>query len=413
VPSRRLRAAAVLAALATGAAATAAAAHPARDERPGAPQLDVEVLVPPSLDDQLTPGATDADVSLDRFGNRFAVAVKETAAAPDPRSSRLVRTASWRWVSLDRGDSWDNLDLLPLRADLLVPPARSVAVASEGARTVLVEDHGGLVRVQPVEATGLGRFTPAVPGVVVTGTSRPVDVAVRGASVVLLAGHPTGGHALYRSTDGGSTFSTGTPVSGEGCAVATDLRPGSRTVVVVCHENDVLVAHVSADDGATLTRRTIGTADRRTADRQPAVDVGPDGRLLVLSGMRLHVSRDAGRSWRVQDLQVEPGEYRSVSLAVSRLGRVALAAYRRARPGEPWTVVTTVFSPGRRPVLSDFASHDPVAPAGAADPPSTRTAVAFGPDARMQLLWSSTYLHAEDIDRPLVRNVWSIRANST
>ena len=420
--SRRLRAAAVLAALATGAAAPAALAHPARDERPGAPQLDVEVLVTPPLDDQLTPGGTDADVAVDAFGNRVTVARKELPVSPDPRAPRPVRTASWRWVSFDRGDSWNNLDALPSRADLLLPPGRSVAVASDGPRTYVAEDHGGTVVVQRVAATGLGRFTGEVPGVVPVGapigTERPVDVAAQAGSrvLVLAAARTPGAYAVHLSTDRGATFGPAGAVlpPAEHCRLGADPRPAARTVVVACLEaGGAVVAHVSTDGGASFARKPVGRADVRGGDPRPSVDVGPDGALHVLSGMRLLLSRDGGRRWSTQDLQVEPGEYRSTTLAVSRLGRVGVAAYRRTAAGGPWTVVTTVLTPGRRPVLADFTSHDPVAPVGASGPPSSRTALDFGPDAKMQLVWTSTYLHSADLDRPLLRNVWSIRSNST
>ncbi|MBC7374108.1 MAG: hypothetical protein H7323_08980 [Frankiales bacterium] len=410
----RLRAAAVLAALVAAVAAPAAWAHPARDERPGAPQLDLEVLVTPPLDNQLTPGGLDADVAVDAFGNRTAVARKELPVSPDPRAPRPVRTASWRWASIDRGDSWGNLDALPLRADLLLPEGGSVAVAAAGARTVLAEDQGGVVRVQSLLATGLGRLTAGTPGFVPTVTSRPVDVAVNGQRVLLLAGSPSGAYAAYHSGDGGATFGAGVPLgTASGCRLAVDPRASSKVVAAVCAQGAGLFLELSTDDGATFARRRVGGVDQRDPAGVPAVDIGPDGRIAVLSGMAMATSRDLGRRWLSQDLQVESGDYRSTSLAISPLGRVAVAAYRRTAPGGPWTVVTTIFSPGRRPVLSDFSSHSPVAPQGAAAPPSTRTSLDFGADGRMQLVWTSTYLQSEDLGRPLLRNVWSIRSNST
>lgn len=236
--------------LAVGAGAPAALAHPAREERPGAPQLDREVLVPPPLDDQLTPGATDADVSVDGFGNRFTVALEELPASPDTRAPRPARTAAWRWVSIDRGDSWDNVDVLPARADLLLPPATSVAAASDGPRTALAEDLGGVVRVQPVMATGLGRFTAGTPAAVASGISRRVDVTMRGTTVLLLAGHPSGAYAVYRSTDGGSSFSLGTVLPEvSGCSLAVDPRRASTVVVASCTRGDQVVVDVSTTTG--------------------------------------------------------------------------------------------------------------------------------------------------------------------
>ena len=412
--TRRLRATALLVALVAAVVAPAASAHPARDERPGAPALDLEVLVTPPVDDQLTPGGLDADIAVDAFGTRTAVARKELPVSPDPRAPRPVRSASWRWASIDRGDSWDNLDALPLRADLLLPEGGSVAVAAAGARTVLVEDQGGVVRVQSLLATGLGRLTAATPGVVPTVTSRPVDVAVRGQRVVLLAGSPTGAFAVYRSGDGGTTFSAGVPLqSTSACRLAVDPRAAAAVVVAACAQGTDLFLDVSTDDGASFVRRRVGGVDQRDPASVPSVDIAPDGRIAVLSGMRLSTSPDLGRRWTSQDLQIEPGDYRSTSLAVSPRGRVGVAAYRRTAPGGPWTVVTTILTPGSRPVLSDFASHSPVAPQGAATPPSSRTALDFGADGRMQLVWTSTYLQSENLNRPLLRNVWSIRSNST
>jgi len=276
--------------------------------------------------------------------------------------------------------------------------------------------------VQRLVATGLGRFTGEVPGVVPAGApvgaERPVDVAAQAGSrvLVLAAARTPGAYAVHVSNDRGATFAPAGAAlpPAEHCRLAADPRRSARTVVVACTQaGGPVVAHVSSDGGATFTPRPVGRADTRGGDPRASVAVGPDGALHVLSGMRLWVSRDSGRRWATQDLQVEPGEYRSTTLAVSRLGRVGVAAYRRTAPGAPWTVVTSIFTPGTRPVLSDFTSHDPVAPVGASGPPSARTALDFGPDARMQLVWTSTYLHAADLDRPLLRNVWSIRSNST
>jgi hypothetical protein len=159
---------------------------------------------------------------------------------------------------------------------------------------------------------------------------------------------------------------------------------------------------------------------------RPAVAVGNDGTMSVVitttagdgrSSMLLRQSRDSGRTWSSQELAVERGQWAGASLAVNKRGRLALAAYHRASTAKGWHVRLAVFSPGRRPVYVDFASHDPVTPATWSTPPDDATAIAAGPDDRFHLLWTSVKVvpPASPVrtDTALLRNVWSVRTLST
>jgi hypothetical protein len=183
-----------------------------------------------------------------------------------------------------------------------------------------------------------------------------------------------------------------------------------------------VAAFLSYDDGATL-RKSVIAAPSSAARARPSVAVGPDGVTSVVvaetagdhrSSMQLRRTHDRGRSWTKQELAVERGEWAVPAIAVSRLGRICIAAYHRAKPGVGWHVRLAVFNAGRTPVYADFASHDPVTPKTWATPPDAGPAVAAGPDNLFHLVWSSVKVTPPvDTGTSLLRNVWSVRTLST
>jgi hypothetical protein len=183
-----------------------------------------------------------------------------------------------------------------------------------------------------------------------------------------------------------------------------------------------VAAFLSYDDGATVRRSLVARPAAGVSRERPAVAVSPDSTVSVVvtgtgsdgrSSMRLQRSRDRGRSWTSQELAVERGQWAGASLAVNKLGRLCIAAYHRA-PSKGWHVRLATFTPGARPVYVDFASHDPVTPAGWATPPDAATAVAAGPDDRFHLLWTSVKVVSPvQSSNALLRNVWSVRTLST
>lgn len=378
--------------------------------------MDLEVLVTPTLAGSVTPGGRDAVVSVDSFGNRFAMARKEVVTAvvaPDPRARTMARAGAWHWFSDDEGATWDNLDLLPRGAELALPEQSDRALASDGARTYFAEVGRAGAVVTPVVATKRGRLTAQTPGLVplLTGEpTRPSLAAHGGSSVFLVVGGRVGpGSQLHASYDGGASWSTApVALSGSGCDAAADPRRGSRVVAVACLDGGQVVLHTSTDDGRTFRTRSLGAADTRGGDAGlPALDIAADGVPTVLSGLLLR--RILPRGVTTQDLRSEAGAYRATTLTVSDRGRVGVAAYRRLPGSGGWNVVVTVLSPGRAPVWADFASHDP-AGRSTAGPPSDRLSLDMDPLGRVHLVWTATRLHSAETDSPLLRNVWSVRS---
>ena len=411
-PSPRRVLAAVLATAAGAAvlAALPAQAHNARDTPKGAPTMDLEVMLTPEIEGRITPGGTDPLVSVDGFGNRFAVARKEdaqTAVGVDGRSRTLTRASAWAWTSEDDGLTWTNLDVMPRGAEQLLPQSLSRDVTSNGPKTLIVENFGATSLVHVITAYGRGRLgsattasTNPLPGTI----SGDVSAATNGRDAVVAAAPQGGPSSISRvGTDG--TIATAGPSLPGRCDVAADARPATRTFWAACVVGSTVVLHRSRDAGATFTR--AATVPSRGERAQ--VDVGPDGTAYVLSGM--HLSRLVGGRVVGQQLQVLAGEHVGVAFAVSNRGRVAASAYHRARPGATWQVITALFTPGSRPVWYSFAAHDPV---DAVEPPSEVTSIDTDPLGRLQMVWASTFLSAELVDgnvgRARLRNVYAARS---
>ena len=389
-------------------AAVPAAAHNPRDTPQGAPRMDLEVMVTPELEGRITPGGTDPLVSVDGFGNRFAVARKEDAQAVvgvDQRSRTATRAAAWAWTSSDDGLTWTNLETLPRGAEGLVPQGTGRDLASAGPLTLLAESSAGAVLVTRTTAAGKGRLVGQAPAVVPVpgGAAGAPVVATNGREAVLGAPTLAGGTAVFRSSDAGATWTAG-PVLDGACDVAADPRTATRTWHAACAAAGRVVLRTSRDGAASFAAPTaLGPATAR-----PQADVGPDGTPYVLSGLRL-TRLVRGRAV-TQDLTVLRGEHRGASFAVSNRGRVAATTYRRSGPGEPWTVLVALFTPDTRPVWYDFADHDPATPQGASAPPALATSVDTDPRGRLQAVWASTFLHSAELDRPLLRNVFAARS---
>lgn len=411
-PTPRRLLAAVLATAVGGGVLVAgpATAHNPRETPKGAPRMDLEVMVTPELEGRITPGGTDPVVSVDGFGNRFVVARKEdaqTVVGVDPRARAATRASAWAWTSSDDGLTWQNLDALPRGAEQLLPQGTARDVTSAGSVTLLAEDRGAVVVVHRVVAAGKGRLadarttvvSPGLPG----GTTSQVSLATNGKDAVVAAAN-TGAAStgLARLDPAGAAVTVQTTLEGS-CDVAADPRPAAATFWAVCTDATGIALHRSRDGGASFAAvtRLPGTA-RATAD------VGPDGTLFVLSGRTL--TRYTGARAAAQDLALPRGEARGTAFAVSARGRVAATTYTRSAAGEGWHVQVALFSPGSRPVWYDFADHDPATPNGATQPPSVATSVDTDPQGRLQLVWSSTFLHSPELDRPLLRNVFTARS---
>lgn len=405
--SRRTAVAAML--VASTALGVPAGAHSARDAKPGGPRMDLEVLVTPPVTGRTTPGGTDPVVSVDGFGNRFAMARKETAergVGVDQRARAMVRVAPWLWTSADEGQSWDNLELLPRGADALLPEG-DFDVASAGATTYVVTTTPAGAVLTRLTATKRGRLTAATPEVVPAAHVPGTDLA--------LAAHPSGAALLVAGPTGTAVFALRDKAVKQVATLtqtSCDIATGATQAVVACLDGSTVTRSVIDLASGKTSTTALGAADTRGGgEGTPSVDLARDGSSVVLSGTRLWRTTPAGRT-SAQDLRSEGGDHRATNVAVSHKGRVGVAAYRKGAQGT-WNVVVTVFTPGKRPVWSDFAFHDPASPPSASAPPSGRLAVDFDDKGRVQVLWTATFLHQSDLDVPLLRNIWAVRSTTS
>ncbi len=428
--SPRRRPALLLSAAALVCAAVPALAHDGQDPRRGAAQVDLEVLLTPALQGETSPGGQDSSVSVDRFGNVVASALKERAfrvVGPDGRATTKTRLSSWRWSSGDDGESFQNVGISPAGADTLVPGGLSTAVGSDDAgHSFVAEAYAGTVLLTTVTATEKDALTTAAPSVLTVGSSLSrvrLDAtgdATRNGRLYVLAGSTAlpSTPAVWSGTTA-SALGTGTALPGAtDCTLAADHRRGSRVVYAACvSEIGTADLWTSKDAGATFTRRQLnGGVPLDT----PSVAVAPDGSpwVLVTSGpdgrTQLMVHHLTARGDVMKDLASERGTWRGGVLDVSAKGRLGVAAYHLAPGATGWHVRLSVVSPGAAPLWVDFASHDPVAKA-TEGPPDSGPAVAFGPDARLHLTWCSTKVRAPDpaSDQALLRNLWSVRTLTT
>ena len=406
--ARRLLAAVLATAVGGGVlAAVPAAAHNPRETPKGAPRMDLEVMVTPELEGRITPGGTDPVVSVDGFGNRFVVARKEdaqTVVGVDPRARTATRASAWAWTSADDGLTWHNLDVMPRGAEQLVPQGLARDVTSTGPLTLIAEHRGASLVVQRVVAAGKGRLAEGtstlVSAVLPGGFNADVAVATNGKDAVVAQSAPSAPTVVTRVTEADVFVSASVGLPGS-CDVAADPRPAAHTFWAACSDGAV---HRSTDGGVTFSQVNAVHG----VEGRPQVDVGPDGTAYVLTGTKL--TRLQGGRPVTQDLALPRGEHAGLTFAVSNRGRIAATAYTRASPAAGWHVQVAMFPPGSRPVWYDFADHDPVTPPGASAPPSPALSVDTDPLGRLQLVWSSTFLHSPDLDRPLLRNVFAARS---
>jgi hypothetical protein len=418
---RHLRPGLVAAALVLSVAAPAWA-HDGQDTRPGAARVDLEVLVTPPVNGETSPGGHEPSIAVDRFGNLVAAALKELPVAPDGRATPRARLAAWRWTSGDDGQSFQDMARSPAMFDVLLPEALSTAAAADDAgHSFVLEGYGGQVLLTSATATTQDD--------VVTDATTPLPIPLAGVQRLradAVGDATTTGRlhvlATSASSPGTPTVWTGTvgtlpgretPLPGAAeCTLAADHRRGSRTVYAGCVSGiGEAVLWTSRDAGATFTPRVLRGG---LPDGAPSVSVGPDGTpwlLVTTTHGRLGVHHVVGNRVTYQDLTTERGTWKGGVLDVSRTGRLGLAAYHRAPGSTGWHVRLAVTSPGKGPLWVDFASHDPVSTDSA--PPDSAPAVAFGPDARLHLLWSSTKVTVPGSTAPLLRNVWSVRTLST
>jgi hypothetical protein len=394
-------------------------------------------------------------VVVDRFGNIFSTAHKENwqlVVAPDVNSPTYTRSMSWAWVSTDGGHTFGN-----------IPGLTSLSLeqhefGDEGDMTF--DDAGHLYFVDTnvaddtitrwnVTGPGLQNMTldftrPLVPSAQFVD-DRPWITAHGNGSVFYLgnegdkityplgqgtgSGFGPGRYTVYSSYDGGQTFdSVGYTLKDSGwCRPASDHAAGSPYIYVVCgndggangvyspnNPKGSLYAYVSADNGHTFERYTVGSYNATDSTFSwPTVEVAPDGSIWALyvdaldtvdcgtditgytscdpvtNRLMLYHSTDRGRTWKGQDITPGRGRYQYGWLAVSRDGKkLGVGIYYRPDLNSPWKVYGSVFRPGQKPALTSLDDFNPVAPASATEPPGDYLNSNFNPDGTLNVIWT-------------------------
>jgi hypothetical protein len=417
-------------------------------------------------------------VVIDKYGNIFATAHKENwqlVVGPDPNSPLQTRSMSWAWTSVDGGRSFKN-----------IPGLTSLSLeqhefGDEGDMALDDADHLYFIDTNVADDTitrwnvtghGLQNMTidytrPLVPSLQLVD-DRPWIIAHGDGHVFYFgnegdkvtypggsgqgSGFGPGRYTVYASYNGGLSFdSFGYTLRDSGwCRPAADHRPGSKYIYAVCgndggangvytpnNPKGTLYAYVSADDGHTFERYTIGRYNATDSTFSwPTVSVAPDGSIWALyvdadqvtdcstdelgsttcdpvtNKLMLYHSTNHGKTWTSQNITPLRGRYEYGWLAVSPNGqRLGLGIYYKANDKAPWRVYGAIFSPGQKPVLTSLDQNNPVAPATSFEAPGDLMGSYFNPDGTLSVVWTRRELSVSGVTT-LTRDILYARSTS-
>lgn len=379
---------------------------------------------------------------VDKYGNAFATAHKENielALSPDPNSPDGVRSMSWMWWSVDKGQTWLNppgLTALDLQDQL---PGDEGDLANDDAGHIyFVDTYAADITLTRWTTNGLGQaffdFTrPILP--TPEADDRPWITAHGNGHVFYFSNTATktingGRYTVHASYDGGLTFdNVGIPLSDSGwCRPAADHRSGSKLVYAACtNDAGLLYSYVSTDDGLSWQRYNMGTYnDGDGTQSYPSIQVAPDGAVLVLyldsddvgeggipnsNRLFLFRSTDQGKTWSRQEVTPVRGRYQYAWLAVSPDGKkLGVGVYFRPNNTYPWLVAGGTWPTNGKLDAKSFVSLDPDHPVSAADrtkAPGDYLGSYFFPDGMFGVVWTRSVLWTDQAT--LTRDIYFIR----
>ncbi len=266
----------------------------------------------------------DAGITWARVGTTADVGTRCSGLIVDPNNPGVVHlTGSSGYVrSMDGGNTWDNR---------LSGSASSLVLNPVDTNLVYVGRHGdGIYRSEDGGDT-FSLLTNGLPG---TGFSRIVMAISASNPGVLYAAMLSGGsmEGFYKTVDGGDTWSElvntpdfPSPQAWYDCFVGVD--PTDENIVYgggVFPSYSVAGIIKSGDGGQSWTDITFGIDGSQVHPDQHAIAFGPDGRLWIGNDGGVWRSDDAGMTWinRNSDLTVT----QNYTVAVHRTDRDLIMA---------------------------------------------------------------------------------------
>jgi hypothetical protein len=452
-------------AVAAGLVTVAALTAPTFAGAPTGPRFGAPVL----LTTDKGAGGYEPSILVDHFNNVVVTAHKQNhtlVASPDSRSATKLRNQSWIWYSGDHRTFNDMPGLTPLMEQNHEFGDEGDVAYDETGHVYFVDTNVTDNSFTRWKATGNGKLTmettrPVGP------FGEPVDdrpwITAHGDGTVMYIGnqgdkvtYPAGGtgdgdaygpgrYTVYLSRDHGGTFDPlGITLKDSGwCRPAADHRKGSKLLYVLCtndggandvqqnagdkgFEKGLLYAYVSADDGRTWQRHTMGTykaGDPWTT--YPSVTVGKDGTVYALynddeysgacsattsatfgcdsnvkaSHLMLYTSRTNGRTWTKREVTPNAGLMRYTWVDVAPNGTLGIAYYYRENTASPWYLYAATAAPGKKFSAAKVTTK-PVASKDFGSPLGDFFQCAFGPDSKLNVSWTSlnTDLLAEGLN---------------
>jgi hypothetical protein len=442
-------------AVAAGLAAVAALTAPTFAGTPTGPRFAAPVLL---TTDKGT-GGYEPSILVDRYNNAVVTAHKQNhnlVVSPDSRSATKLRNMSWIWYSGDHKNFSDMPGLTPLGE-------QNHEFGDEG--DVAVDETGHVYFVDTnVTDNSFSRWKSTGNGKLALETTRPagpfgepVDdrpwIAAHGDGVVMYIGnqgdkvtYPAGDnggdgsaygpgrYTVYMSYDHGDTFDPlGVTLADSGwCRPAADHAKGSKLLYVMCTNdggaNDVnenagdagfakgtLYSYVSADDGKSWQRFSMGTYDARDPwSTYPSVTVAKDGTVYALyndntvsgscdtvtsetfgcdgniksSHLVLYTSKTHGRTWTKTEVTPHAGLMRYTWVDVAPDGTVGIAYYYRENTHSDWYLWAATAKPGKKFAAAKVSTKK-VASKDYSSPFGDFFQCAFGPDSKLNVAWTS------------------------
>lgn len=365
----------------------------------------------------------EPSIDVDSTGTLYVTAHKGSVV------NEGTRLSSFLWSSRDAGATWAEMASPDHLAESKFSFEGDIAVDRQD-RLYFVDTYGADNWLSRWSKDGtLERSAPAVSASVFD--DRPW-IATQGADVVWLLTTDVGTRAagngppepaagsgwaysavLYRSVDGGVTWSLGTAFpDSQFCGLAaspSDEVSLAVACVVRTPEGQRLAVYRSADAGLTWSEHTVHMYGGR-ADSFISIAYDQGGTLVTAfaeaaaTGHRLYVARGTARGWTVRDVTPFRGAFQHVWTTADAKGKVGLAFYGTDSPtpsaASDWHVYAGVAESSRGSWA--IARADKVPVIRAPYPPADFLQCIIAPNGRLYVAYSRSattdVLHAPPPD---------------